>query len=201
MNYSEIRQSARALLQNLWTPLIPIWFVYFLISFGVQSIFGEKGAFLAFVTTLIIGGPLLMGITRIFLRIYNKESFELGNLFDGFKEFNRTLSAYLLIVLYVFLWSLLLIIPGIIAALGYSMTFYIMAENPDITATEAMQQSKRMMFGHKTELFMLGLSFIGWVILAAIPFGIGFLWLSSYWYTAYTIFYHRIKAQPEAVIS
>ncbi len=201
MNYSEIRQEARGLLQNLWTPLIPIWFVFFLISFGVQSIFGEKGAFLAFATNLIIGGPLLMGIVRIFLRIWNKEAFEIGNLFDGFKEFSRTLSAYLLIALYVFLWSLLLIIPGIIAALGYSMTFFIMAEDPSITASDAMQKSKQMMFGHKTELFMLGLSFLGWMILAAIPMGIGFLWLNSYMYMSFTIFYQRIKGQPDTVIS
>lgn len=201
MNYSEIRQEARGILQNLWTPLIPIWFVFFLISFGVQSIFGQEGAFLAFATNLIIGGPLLMGIVRIFLRIWNKEAFELGNLFDGFKEFSRTLSAYLLMALYVFLWSLLLIIPGIIAALGYSMTFFIMAEDPNITASDAMQKSKEMMLGHKTELFMLGLSFLGWMILAAIPMGIGFLWLNSYMYMSFTIFYQRIKGRPDTVIS
>jgi uncharacterized membrane protein len=77
------------------------------------------------------------------------------------------------------------------------MTFFIMAENPDISASDAIRQSKQMMMGHKTDLFMLGLSFIGWVLLASLTFGIGFLWLSSYYMTAFAIFYHKIKPLQE----
>lgn len=193
MNYTEIRREARELLRGLWTPLIPVWFFYMVIMFGVNAIFRDELYILSLLISLGLGGPFLLGLTGIFLKVYNKQEFELGNLFDGFKDFSRALSAYLLMSLYIFLWLLLLIVPGIIAALGYSMTFFIMAEDPDLPATEAMQKSKQMMFGHKTELFVLGLTFIGWIILGALSFGIGFLWLNSYWYTAYTIFYKKIK--------
>lgn len=195
MILSEIRTEARGLLQGRWTELIPVWFIFFLITAGASSVFSGLGG----LVTLVIGGPLTMGITRIFLKVYDKQAFELGELFDGFKEFSRTFTAYLLIAIYVFLWMLLLIVPGIIAALGYAMTFYIMAEDPNIAAGDAMRKSKEMMFGHKTELFMLGLSFIGWAILASIPFGIGWLWLESYMYASFTIFYKRIKGEAAEV--
>jgi uncharacterized membrane protein len=194
MILSEIRQEARGLLQGRWTELIPIWFIFFLITAGASSLLSGLGGLI----TLVIGGPLTMGITFIFLKVYNREAFELGQLFDGFKDFSRTFTAYLLIAIYVFLWMLLLIVPGIIAALGYSMTFFIMAEDPNIAASDAMRRSKEMMFGHKTELFMLGLSFLGWAILASIPFGIGWLWLESYIYASFTIFYKRIKGETAA---
>jgi uncharacterized membrane protein len=198
---SEIRQEAKVQLQGLWASLVPIWFVWFLIMFAAEAIFRGNSTFIGFLVTITISGPLVMGLTRIFLRIYHKEPFELGQLFDGFKEFTRCFTAYLLMFLYIFLWLLLLIVPGIIAALGYSMTFFIMAENPQITASDALVQSKRMMMGHKWELFNLGLSFIGWFILCAFTFGIGLLWLHSYMMASGTIFYHKIKGQQEETVS
>jgi uncharacterized membrane protein len=196
---SEIRLEARQRLQGLWGKLVPIWLIYILITWGVEAYFGKEASFFAFVVTLVIGGPFLMGLTRIFLRLYNKESFEIGNLFDGFNEFTRSLTAYLLMTLYIFLWMLLLVIPGIVAALGYSMTFFIMAENPEMIASDAMRESKLMMFGHKWELFNLFLSFLGWIILSAMTLGIGFLWLESYVMTAMTIFYKNLKMQKETL--
>ncbi len=193
--YSEIRQEARMMLQGLWTELVPVWFIFALITAGASAVFDGFGSLI----TIVIGGPITMGITRIFLKIYRKEAFEFGQMFDGFKEFNRTFTAYLLISIYTFLWALLLIVPGIIAALGYSQTFFIMAENPNISASDAMRQSKQMMFGHKTELFLLNLSFIGWAILASIPFGIGWFWLQSYIFASLTIFYKRIKGEAAVV--
>jgi uncharacterized membrane protein len=199
MILSEIRQEARVQLQGLWTNLVPVWFIYFLIMFGATAIFRGGTEFFGTVTIWILGGPLMMGITRLFLKIYHKEPFEFGQMFDGFKEWGRTLAAYLLILLFTFLWLLLLIVPGIIAGLSYSMTFFIMAEDPEITASDAIRKSKEMMMGHKMELFLLGLSFFGWMILAAIPFGLGFLWLESYMMASFTIFYHKIKGVEEAV--
>ncbi len=201
MEAYEIRAEARTQLEGHWTELIPVWIIYLLIFAGIGFVFGSDGGFLNMAANLVLGGPFLMGITGIFLKLYRREPFELGNLFDGFKDFSRTLSAYLLISLYVFLWLLLLIVPGIIAALGYSMTFFIMADNPNLPASEALRQSKAMMQGHKTELFLLGLSFIGWILLAILTMGIGLLWLNSYVYASYTIFYHRIKGQGESFIN
>ena len=93
-----------------------------------------------------------------------------------------------------FLWSLLLIIPGIVASFAYSMTFFIMADNPNLSANDAIRVSKEMMKGHKAELFWLELSFLGWILLGFLSFGIGFLWIWSYIYTAKAIFYHEIRA-------
>ena len=200
MIVGEIRQEARGILTGLWVTLVPIWFIYFLILMGANAIFRGDSSFIGSVVMLVLGGPLLMGMTRIFLRIYNKEAFELGQMFDGFKEFARTLAAYLLMMLYIFLWMLLLIVPGIIASLGYSMTFFILAENPDMAASEAMRQSKQMMMGYKWDLFRLGLSFIGWGLLACLTFGIGFLWLESYIFASYMLFYKRIKGEAEVIV-
>ncbi len=201
MTASEIRFDARTRLQGLWATLVPIWFIYLLIMMGAHSIFGLKESFFGTLISLVIGGPMLMGITRIFLKIYNKEPFELGQLFDGFKEFSRVFTAYLLMCLYILLWALLLIVPGIIAALGYSMTFFIMADHPEMPASEALRNSKDMMMGHKSELFWLLLSFIGWAILATIPFGIGWLWLESYILASMTIFYHKVKGHREETVT
>ncbi len=197
MIVGEIRQEARGILQGLWTSLVPVWFLFYVILMAAGGVIDLIIPVFGTVATLIIGGPMYMGVTRIFLRIYNKESFELVQMFDGFKDFARTFSAYLLMAIYTFLWSLLLIVPGIIAGLSYSMTFFIMAENPNISASDAIRQSKQMMMGYKWELFRLGLSFIGWVLLSSLTFGIGFLWLSSYYMTAFVIFYHKIKPLQE----
>jgi len=198
MVVGDIRQEAKIMLQGLRTTLVPIWFIFFVILGAAGGLFQLIIPIIGSAVTLIIGGPMHMGMTKIFLRIYHKEAIELGQMFEGFYDFTRTFTAYLLIAIYVFLWALLLIIPGIIAALGYSMTFYLMAENPALPAQEAMRKSKEMMMGHKSDLFRLGLSFIGWAFLCVFTFGIGFLWLESYMMASFTAFYYKIKLQqPE----
>ena len=99
----------------------------------------------------------------------------------------------LLRALYTFLWSLLFIIPGIVAGFSYAMTDYILAENPELTADEAITQSKTMMYGNRFRLFCLQFSFIGWDILATLAFGIGHLWLTPYKQAAYAAFYREVS--------
>ncbi|HOJ41736.1 MAG TPA: DUF975 family protein, partial [Candidatus Syntrophosphaera thermopropionivorans] len=123
------------------------------------------------------------------------EDFKIEEMFNGFKYFGRALGTYLLMTLYILLWSILLIVPGIIAAISYSMTFFILAENPNIKAADALRLSKQMMYGHKTQYFMLMLSFIGWFLLSILTFGIGLLFLYSYITMASTIFYQQIKGE------
>ena len=98
---------------------------------------------------------------------------------------------------YLQLWFLLLIVPGIIKSFSYAMTPFILEENPELSANEAIDRSRAMMKGHKFDLFWLFLSFIGWIILAAIPFGLGFLWLTPYMETSVAAFYEDIKADYE----
>jgi len=197
MTSADIRQESRRMLEGLWTSLVPIWFVFFVIYFVAGAILGSISEFMNTITVLILGGPFMLAIAQIFLRIYRKEPFELKQLFDGFQDFSRAFTANLLISIYVFLWTLLLIVPGIIAALGYGMTFFIMAEDPNILAQDAMRKSKDMMMGHKWDLFWLGLSFIGWMLLAVLTFGIGLLWLESYMMASFVIFYENLKGRPQ----
>jgi uncharacterized membrane protein len=192
MNRIAIRAQARELLAGRWNIFALIWFIYVLIEGAAASLPGSS---------LLITGPFALGLTIISLRVVRREGINVEMLFEGFRDFARSLVASLLIMLFVALWSLLLIIPGIIAALSYSMTFYILADNPELTASEAITKSKIMMFGHKTELFWLYLSFIGWAILCLLTAGIGFFWLLPYIYTSTAIFYENIKEEAEIIIS
>ena len=110
-------------------------------------------------------------------------------LFERFDIFFKAVGLQLFIGFFVLLWSLLFIIPGIVAGFRYAMAPYIMAENPDIGIREAVNLSKQMMAGHKGRLFGLRLSFILWDFLALIPLGIGVLWLNPFKNTAEAVFY------------
>ena len=115
------------------------------------------------------------------------------NIFEGFQNFKSAVGAYLLMLLFIFLWMLLLIIPGIIAAFSYSMTFYILADDPSISPMDAIDKSKAMMKGKKWKYFLLNLRFLGWALLCLLTFGIGFLWLIPYIQVSIAKFYDDIK--------
>jgi uncharacterized membrane protein len=181
MNYSQIRAEAWQRLNGHWTLMLAVWVVVWVIMSAANMV------------ALILGGPLMLGVIMIFLNIYRREDYKFESMFNGFKDISRSLVAYLLMSLYVFLWMLLFIVPGIIASISYSMTFFILADDKQIQPQEALRKSRQMMHGHKTEFFLLMLSFIGWAFLSILTMGIGFLWLSSYMCMAQTIFYHRIK--------
>jgi len=104
-------------------------------------------------------------------------------------------------IIFVLLWSLLLIVPGIIAAFRYSMSFYILADNPDMGIMEAINESKRMMRGNKWKFFCLNLSFIGWAILGVLTLGIGYLWLTPYIEVTMIAFYDIANGNLRSVRS
>lgn len=147
---------------------------------------------------LILGGPAGLGIATYFLRLLRDEDSSIENVFSGFSSFGKTFVLNLLITIFVFLWTLLLIVPGIIALIRYSMSYYIMHDNPELTATEALDRSKEMMDGEKMNLFVLWLSFLGWFILGTVTLGIGFIWITPYYNAAKTAFYENLKAKKEA---
>ncbi len=139
--------------------------------------------------------PLGLGATYAFNALYVYSSREiLSNSFGyGFKIYWRAIGGMLLVGIFTFLWSLLLIIPGIIKAYSYSMTPYILIDNPELSVREAIRKSQRMMVGQKFNLFYLQLSFIGWFFLACLTGGIGFLWLAPYYQTAQAVFYQNLR--------
>lgn len=117
-----------------------------------------------------------------------------ANMFSNtFRGYWRNVWAGFLMMLFTYLWMLLLIIPGIVKAFAYSMTPYILKDNPELTANQAINLSVKMMKGHKFDLFYLELSFIGWGILSVFTLGLGYLWLMPYMYTSMAAFYQDVK--------
>ncbi len=188
-NYS-IRSRSREFMEGKWKTCALIMLIFCIVCGGVGAIPGA-----GFIISLLIGGPLALSLAYIFLRITRGEDVTVEMIFKGFEDYSRSLVAMLLTTVYIILWSLLLLVPGIIAGLSYSMTYFILSENPNISASEAITMSKEMMRGHKTELALLAVSFLGWFLLGIITCGIAMLWVGSYYYTAIAIFYQEIKGQ------
>lgn len=143
---------------------------------------------------LIIGGPIMLGYNRFKLHRLDGEEAVFGDLFSCFDRFLDGLWMRIRTILQVLAWSLLLIIPGIVAAYRYAMVPYLMADHPGMSVAEAFNRSKAMMYGHKGELFLLHLSFIGWLLLSALTLGIAGLVVSPYMQFAETAFYRNLAA-------
>ena len=147
----------------------------------------------AAVIYFVLGSFIGVGYAKFNLNLVDKKNAAFETLFEYFSYWKTTTIARLLRALYVFLWSLLFIIPGIVAGFSYAMTDYILAEDPELTADEAISQSKSIMMGNKWRFFCLQFSFIGWDILATLAFGIGHLWLTPYKQAAYAAFYREVS--------
>ncbi|MEI6875460.1 MAG: DUF975 family protein [Spirochaetota bacterium] len=183
---SEIKLRARESMKGKLGFLILSWIIFAVITGAV----GWTG-----IGFLLLTGPLTIGLLVIFLSVYRGEEVSYNNLFDGFKSFLSAFLAFLLVTILTVLWSLLFIVPGIIACIRYSQTFYILRENPGMDGNAAIQKSKAMMQGHKGEYFLLGLSFILWILLGIITVGIAFLWIGPYMSTTYAGYYDWLKKQ------
>ena len=185
---SELRRSTREQLKGNWGTAILLCLIFSIIC-GLPGCIPTLGAIIG----ILVSGPLTLGLSICFLKLVRHEPFIFENLFDGFKNFSTAIISQLLIVIFVFLWSLLLLIPGIIASYRYSMVFYILSDSPEISAMEALNKSKEMMIGFKWKLFCLHLSFIGWALLGILTIGIGYLWLTPYIYGSVANFYENLK--------
>ncbi|VEU81053.1 DUF975 family protein [Haploplasma axanthum] len=150
----------------------------------------------------LFAGPLFVGVAGFVLKSYRNEKPDLVELFVPFQnKFLLSFVSFVLKRVFIFLWALLFIIPGIIKALAYSMTELIIADsNEELTATEAIQKSQELMHGNKMKLFMLYLSFIGWYILGIITLGVGLIFLQPYVEAAKVAFYLDIKDQDIEII-
>lgn len=191
---AEIKAQAREQLRG------KVW-MFFLVSLIVYAITFAL-AFIpvaGVIAVYIIVPPLSIGMVMIYLDVTYGDEIDLSRLFKGFNMMGKTIGLFLLILLFTYLWMLLFIIPGIIKAYSYSMSFYILAENPDMTAREALNESKLIMQGHKWEFFVLELSFILWILLGVVTFGLALIYVEPYMQLTYTNFYHNIKRQPAPV--
>lgn len=135
------------------------------------------------------------------IKIFNREPARVGAVFSGLKvNFWRKLGGMLWMTLWVFLWMLLFFIPGIVKSLAYSMTPYILASCPNVTARQALKLSIRMTDGHKGELFVLGLSFIGWLYLGGLTLGIlSIVFVGPYMAITYAGFFVELRDKALAL--
>ncbi len=189
-----LMRQARESLSGKWGIAIGGFVIYMIVSIALQSI-PKAGPLIGF----LVAGPLALGIKMFSLTISRNQETKLKKIFDGLNEFGNALGAWFFMTLFTILWALLLIIPGIIAAFSYSMTYYIMADDNSIAPLEAIRKSKQMMDGHKWKLFTLILRFLGWAVLCILTLGIGFLWLMPYVEVTKAKFYDDIKGNTEPV--
>lgn len=141
---------------------------------------------------LAAGSFVTVGLQWMFLDVARGSKVQIAEIFRPFGSYVRMLIAYLLVLVCTMVGMVLLIVPGIILSLGLSMTFYILRDDENISAVEAMKRSWAMMSGHKMEYFLLGLSFLGWAVLAGITL-VGIFWLMPYMYTAMGRFYEHLR--------
>jgi len=157
-----------------------------------SAIYITLAAIVMAVVYFVLGSIISVGYARFNLDLVDRGEPGFETLFGYFSYWKTTAIARLLQSVYILLWSLLFIIPGIIATYSYAMTEFILAENPDLTASEAIARSKEMMSGNRWRLFCLHFSFVGWDILSSLTLGIGNLWLRPYKQAANAAFYREI---------
>jgi len=163
-----------------------------LVSWAFPSLIGPSG-----IGPLIFDGPFSAGMANFFLRLVRREAPGIGAMFQGFGKFLRNIRLWVLQVVFVLLWGLLLVVPGLVAALRYSMVWFVLVDEPDLTARQALARSKALTKGHLGDLFTLAASFLGWVLFGIVTLGIGFLYVVPYIQTTWALVYEGLRvAEP-----
>ncbi len=148
--------------------------------------------------TFLVTGPLNLGYITFIVSLFRRKPSSPAEVFYGFEHFFKALGLMLLMNILVMLWSLLFIIPGIIAALRYGMAFFVLADNPKMGVFQVLAESKRLMWGNKMKYFLLQISFMGWFILALLTAGVGLIWLMPYLVASQTGFYEVANGNLKA---
>lgn len=187
-----LKQKAKDTLKGNWGKSILVYFVFSSIMltlslFAMLPLFGIIISF--FIPTLVLG------LFSYYLKLSRNENALIEDLFSKSAFFVKAFLLAFLMNLFILLWTILLIIPGIIAFYSYSQAYYILIDNPEMSSLDAIKASKELMKGHKFELFVLQLSFIGWSILCVFTLGIGYLWLIPYINTTLANFYNEISGK------
>lgn len=195
MTRAELKFRAKAQLGNgifrdNWLYAVITILIQGILAYAINCIPG-----IGTVAAIIITGPITYGLCKLFLKqARDNEKMNIGGIFDGFKDdFGETFLIGFLQSIFIFLWSLLFVIPGIVKSYAYSMSYFIKADHPEYNWRDCINESKKITQGHKMELFVLDLSFIGWLIVGSICCGVGTLWVSAYRQATIAQFYETIK--------
>ena len=187
-----LRENARAQLgnrifDNAWLTMLAAWLLYEVVIGATSS---------TFVGALLLTGPLTYGLYRMMIGVVCGKKADWNDILTGFKEaFGNSLVLSLLHALFLVLWSLLLVVPGIIKSYSYSRAMYIQQDNPTMGANDCITQSREMMNGYKWKLFCLDFSFIGWYLLGVLCLGVGTIFVVPYHHMARTNFYLALKTE------
>lgn len=160
-----VKERAKAMLRQCWGTSIGVLVLYGVLLSAIAALTFGLGEF-------FLAPPLLVGVTMFFLGVWRGEQPLFETLFGGFRRYAQSLVGILWMYLWTFLWSLLFILPGIIKAYAYSMTPYLLADYPDLDPRKALKVSMAITAGHKAEIFVMHLSFFGWMLLSAFTLGI-----------------------------
>lgn len=208
---ADYRKEAKRICDMHVNKLAIIYLVYFAIIFAVAIIenllFGDNTEFNLSINimgtaswnggwiSLIFVGPFIFSLAYISKNVFEDIEPKIEDLFEGFKNFTKSFVIYILQMVFIILWALLLIIPGIIKIFAYSMSYYVAIDNPNLTARECIKESQRIMKGHKWELFCLHFSYIGWLFLSLFTLGILLLWVAPRIEQATYLFYLDVSGR------
>lgn len=190
----DFRYRAWNKLRGKWGTMAVATLIYSLIMDACAAL---SVIYIGSIAVLLLTGAFMLGFSGMALFVARKQEIRAENLFHGFRNFGSSFALYLLCSIFILLWSLLLIIPGIIKTFSYSMSYFILADNPDISANQARKYSMELMQGNKWRLFCLNFSFIGWILLSLLTFGILLLWVIPYMVTAEAEFYRDLKGEED----
>lgn len=193
MNRAELKANAKEQIKGKIGILFVISLVIGVISVAASMILALIPFVGSLASAIIVTPAFALSTMRIYLNVTYGATPEVKDAFSGFDDFWTAFKVNFLVGLYTFLWSLLFVIPGIVKSLSYSMAMYVLAENKGMTASECIDKSKAITDGYKGELFVLGLSFIGWALLGGITFGIAFIWIMPYMQTTYANAYRHLN--------
>ena len=200
--FKEIKDAALAALKGKWGNYCCITLIYSLITGIISNIASLLvkvdviiGTICCILICLALLPPFGYSLTVVFLKAYRGIDSKIADLFNGYKDFLRIVLTMLLKCIYILLWSLLLVVPGIVKTISYAMTEFVLNDNPDLKYDKAISRSSQLMRGHKMDYFLFALSFIGWAILCMMTFGIGYFWLIPYFHTAKAGFYNDLLAE------
>lgn len=200
---AELKEKAKKSLKGKWSTAVATVLVYVLIGMVASMIVSWIGQIFHISTNnmkivsnicgAIVDAALAVGFASFFLKLSRGKKVDYKELFAKNNVIITAIVAMVIMTVFTTLWGLLLIVPGIIAAIRYSQTYFVLADHPEMSATEAINESKRIMDGHKMDYFVLCLSFIGWLVLAVLTLCIGLLWLVPYIQVTCANFYNSIK--------
>lgn len=158
MDRRQLKQRAKDVLSGNWGVA--------LVSFVLTSVICTvAGSIIPGLGGIAISGPMEAGVDSIYMTLQREEEPTVEQLFSGFDNFLNTFLTGVLQAVFVGLWSILLLVPGIVMGIAYSQSFYILNDQPDMEAMEVLRASKELMDGHKMEYFLLQLSFLPWMLL------------------------------------